>query len=34
MDIVFLAGILALGGATALLVALFGKLEAPAGARP
>ena len=33
MDIVFLAGIAALWGAMALLVAGFKKLEKPAGAR-
>lgn len=33
MDIVFLVGISALWGVTALLVAGFKKLEKPAGAR-
>ena len=33
MDVVFILGIAALWGATALLVAGFKKLEKPAGAR-
>ena len=34
MDVVFILGIAALWGLTALLVAGFRKIEKPAGARP